>query len=377
MILSQADLDQIAGCQEIQGDLIFDNFPDTLIRIDALNRLEGSIHVLRSPSLLRFEAQSLEVVTETIQMDRLQSLAMITIPLLVSVKNLDLEVLPLLTFMDLGSVANVGRLVLSDTALLTLSGLNSTNMTDFDVNNNRFMESIEIGVQEISGVLHISGNGRNIRVDMSQLRAANNITVNNVQALKLDGLEDVLESVSILENTFTSLSFPRLARVGGLVRLADNNVLTNVEVDSLTDIGGGLLIVNNTILNNINFFPSLSVIGGGLDIEGDVQQTSWPELRLIKGAANMISTSNIFDCSQWLNGEVKNAMRGGELKCEARGAVLTRGSTASNGTQSTLPSSSGFSSGSSAHRDSESSAQKLPNGSGIVLVAFLACVYLL
>lgn len=376
-ILNQAELDQIGGCQQLVGDLVFDNFSDSLIRMNVLTHIEGSIHVLRSPSLLRLEAQSLEVVTESIQMDRLQSLAMINFPLLTYVKDLDLKVLPLLTFMDLGKVQNIRRLVLSDTALTSVSVANASNMTDFDINNNRFMESIEIGVQDVSGTLHISGNGRNINVDLSQLRVANNITVNNVEALKFDSLEDVSGSVSILENTFSSLSLPKLSRVGGLIRLADNNIVTSVEVNALTDIGGGLLIVNNTNLNNINFFPSLTVIGGGLDIEGDVQQTSWPELRFIKGAANLISTSNDFDCSEWLNSEVNDAMRGGEINCQARGTVQTRESPAANRTDSSLSglsSGSDSNSGSSAQRDSESSALIIQGKFWPIVFACLICV---
>lgn len=353
---------------------MFDSFPDTLVRMNALTHIEGSIRVLHSPSLLRFEAHSLEVVTESIQMERLQSLAMITIPLLAFVKDLDLKVLPLLTHMDLGNVQSIGRLVLSDTALTRFSVVNATNMTDFDINNNRFMESIETGVQDVAGIVHISGNGRNVHVDMSQLRAANNITVNNVESLNFDSLENVSGSVSILENTFTSFSLPKLSRVGGLVRFADNKALTSVEVDVLTDIGGGLLIVNNTSLNNINFFPSLTVIGGGLDIEGDVQQTSWPELKFIKGAANLISTNNNFDCSQWLNSEVNDAMRGGEIKCQTRGTVLTRESTAANGTDSTNSgSSSTWSAGPRSSSSNSESSATLMKSKIWPLVACLVC----
>lgn len=326
-------MDAVSGCQEICGDIVVEDFPDALLSLNLLQKVSGSIRVVRSPALIRFEATEIETVTETIQMDRLQSLAMITMPRLVHVKELDLRVLPLLTHMVIGNLEDVQSLRIADTSLVSFSEARTANMTNFDINNNRYMEAIVAEVEEVSNTFHIAGNGRNVRVEANKLRSANNITVNNVESLNLDNLEEVHGSFSILENSLTALSLPKLSRVEGSMRIADNRILNDVHVGSLRDIGGGLLIINNTQLNDVSFFQNLTVIGGGLDVEGNVFRTRWPSLRFIKGAATMISTDSTFDCSQWLSNEVGNAMRGGEIKCIAAGKLsLTRGSDISNRT---------------------------------------------
>lgn len=268
-------------------------------------------------------------------MDSLQSMAMITVPKLESVKEMNLRILPILTHINMDNLKNVKSLRLSDTALNRFSEIETKEMTTFDVNNNRYMESLTVNAEEVSDTFHIGGNARTITVNMNKLRKANNITVNRVQSVNLDNLEEISNSVSFTETDLSLLSLPKLTRVGGTMRVADNRALSNVSVNSLQDIGGGLLIVNNTILNDISFFTNLTVIGGGLDIEGNVLQTNWPRLRYIKGSANMISTNDNFDCQYWFNGQISNAMRGGAIQCQSpRQTPITRQPSTTNSTTS-------------------------------------------
>lgn len=317
----------------MEGTIIIQDYFDSLLSLNALTKLTGSIFIRNAPLLIRFEALNLETITETFQMDRLQSMAMITVPKLASVKEMDLQILPILTHINMESLKDVKSLRLSDTALTRFSELDTKEMINFDVNNNRYLESLTVNAEVVTDSFHIGGNARTITVNMDQLRKANNITVNRVQTLHMANLEEVSNSVSFIETDLSLLSLPKLTRVGGTMRIADNRGLLNVTVNSLQDIGGGLLIVNNTVLSNVSFFTNLTVIGGGLDIEGNVQQTSWPRLKYIKGSASMISTNSNFDCNQWINGEISNAMRGGEIKCQSsRLAAITRGSPANNST---------------------------------------------
>lgn len=334
-MLSRADLELISGCHEIEGDIIVENYPDTLISLNNLERVKGSIIVHRSTSLIRFEAMLLEYISETFQMDRLQSLAMINTPSLHTVKSFDLRVLPILTHMTIDNLENVESLRIADTSLVSFTEVNTSNMTSFDINNNRYMETVSADVELVTSHFHIAGNGRNIRVDVKNLKTANNVTVSNVESLNLDSLEEVQGSVSILENNFSVLSLPQLQKVGGSMRLADNRALARVQIGALKDIDGGLLIVNNTLLNDISFLPKLTVIGGGLDVEGNIVTTLWPSLKFIKGAAKITTTNVDFDCNQWLHSEVSEAMRGGDIQCRATGKpVVTRGASGKNSSTS-------------------------------------------
>ena len=302
--------------------MVIEKFPEPQIDFFALQRVEGTLCFRDSPSVIRVNAPELKHVSQDLHFERLTSLGIITANKLEHVNMLKLQIVPILTHVEINNISHVRSLVVSDTSLTTFPEIRTKEMTDFDVNNNRFMETLVASMETVSNAFKISGNAESTRVEMRKLRLASNVTVNRVGSVRMDNLEEIRNSASFFETDLSELSLPKLAKIGGSFRLADNHRLKDVNVTSLKDIGGGLLLVNNTLLTKIDQFNNLDVIGGGLEVEGNVTETKWPNLRFVKGAANMTSTNTGYRCASWLNSEVSRAMRGGVIKCGGPNAAV-------------------------------------------------------
>lgn len=321
-ISNLADLNKILECQIIIGDVEIHNYTEPLIVLDNLEHIDGSLTIRDSPSLIRLEAQKLQNITHTYHLEKLTSLALITMPALVSAKHIQWTVLPLLGHIHFGHLEDMHSITISDTSLTGFSGLSSHTMLNLDINNNRFMEFILSDVQYITGSLHVAGNA-NVQLELPQLKLTHNISIHNVDLLRLDSLDEVKGSVSIIENYFADLTLPKLKKVEGSFSLAQNANLAKASFGSVTEIGGGLVIANNTNLHHINFFPNLTMIGGALELMGDIHDDEWKSLKLVKGSARMVTTDPSFDCVSWSKKEISSVVRGGKVKCLISGGTAT------------------------------------------------------
>lgn len=314
-IATSDDLALIMDCKTITGDIYVGNFSESLIVLNQLQQVHGSFIITNSPSLVRLEAQKLEKITEKYKLERLTSLALISMPALTSAREIQWSVLPLLSSINFGLLDDLQGITISDTSLTGFSGFSSKSLQRFDINSNRFMEVIQSDVQLVNNALHIAGNAETVRVELPYLKLARNVSIHNVQSLNMESLEEVKGSVSIIENCFLTLDLPKLKKVDGTLGIALNRNLEQALFQSLSEVGGGLLVANNSLLHSVDFFPNLTVVGGAVELMGNIYQTEWPNLRLVKGSIRLLTTDTKFDCSKWSKGEVGNALRGGKIEC--------------------------------------------------------------
>lgn len=299
----------------VRGNIEVTDFVDLILRFDHLAKVEGSLIISNSANLMRVDAYSLRVITESFKMEKLQSLGLIETPNLVTVKNLDWQILPLLSQVSLDSLKDVQSVIISDTSLTTISKFAGTNLHDLVIQNNRFMELVNFDTEDVRNSLQITGNARNVVVKLGELKLAHNISVSNVRDLNMTKLRKVERSMSVVENSFTEVAFPSLTEIGGLLRLADNREAKEANFDSVVDIGGGVLIQDNNELHDISFLPQLRSIGGALELTGNIARTEWESLKMVKGSIHLQSTNSEFDCNKWSNGPIRNTLRGGEIEC--------------------------------------------------------------
>ncbi|OBA18031.1 hypothetical protein METBIDRAFT_80118 [Metschnikowia bicuspidata var. bicuspidata NRRL YB-4993] len=305
----------ISHCEMIRGNIEVTEFEDSILRLDRISKIEGSLIIRNSENLMRVDAYSLRVITDTFHMERLQLLGLIEMPNLASVYRLEWQVLPLLSQASIGSLKDVRSVTVSDTSLEMISKFAGSELQDLNINNNRFMELVDFDAETVSNLLHITGNAPNMRVKLGQLRLARNISVSNVRELNMTRLRKVDGSMSMVENTLTDISFPSLSEIGGLFRMAENHEANGANFDAVLDIGGGVLIANNSALSKINFLPKLQAIGGALEMIGDIADTEWQSLKMVKGSISLRSSDSNFDCNKWISGPIKNTLRGGEIAC--------------------------------------------------------------
>lgn len=248
-------------------------------------------------------------------MEKLTSLSLVHMPLLASVAGLEWKVLPILGNINFDNIDGLQSILISDTSLTGISGFSSTKLKTVDINNNRFMEFLKSDVSHISEKLHVAANADNMVVELKNLVSAQNMSIHNVADLELPKLEEVKGSINMISNYFTEMKIPKLTSVGGTFSISKNENLDTIDLANLKEIGGGLKLNSNPYISRIDFLPKLSIIGGALELVGNIKQVGMKSLKLIKGSARVLSSDSDFDCATWKQKEATAVVRGGKIEC--------------------------------------------------------------
>lgn len=313
-----AELEKLYECDDIIGSVHISNFSGPTIDTGNIKTISGDLTVTNAPNLVRIHIPNLAVIGGSFSLKELTSLTAVHAPKLNHVGTIDWRVLPILSTVSFESgIKKVTSITISDTSLIGFSGFDVENLKVLNLNNNRFLESINSNVKGIEERLSISGNARGVTVGLPELEYANNITIRDVTALNLSKIEKVNASMEFISNHFKSLKLPKLKHVGGTLSLIENANLKDVEFNNVDEVGGGLMIVNNTNVDTINFFSKLTSIGGAIELIGQMKEASFNKLRLVKGSAKIASVYDSFDCSKWTRGndETGAIVRGGKISC--------------------------------------------------------------
>lgn len=315
MIRNRNDLEPISKCSSLKGRVEIIGYEDQLLTLNELQKIDGILEVSDSSALVRMEAKNLHTISDSFRMSKLTTLAIISMPNLSTVKLLDWRVLPLLATINLGQLEETESVIISDTSLSGLSGFSGTDMDVFDINNNRFLEFVHSEVQHIRGMLHISANANGAIVELPGLVESRNISIHNVGDLNMRSLRTVRGAVSLYDNLFLSLELPGLQTIDGTLSIAQNYALVWASFSLLSEVGGGLQVVNNSELTAIDFFPNLTMVGGALELMGNIQQNSWHSLKLVKGSVKLFTTDKSFDCNSWSERTIAPVVKGGKVEC--------------------------------------------------------------
>lgn len=316
-IQNKGDLDRIRHCQVIGGDLIVENFKDSLFQLESLEVVDGSLLVRHSSEMLRLEVPRLRKISRLFVLEKITSLVFVLAPSLLEAESIEWNVLPIFSSvnMAMGSIKGLTKLVISDTSLPEVSGVKSPKMSQFDINNNRFMERIDADIEEVTQELHVTANGENAEVDLSGLKSTENLSVHHAAVINVNKLERCTGSMSLQHNLVSNLTLPHLKEIGGTLSLYKNSRLGDASFPEVSEIGGGLVMLENNLLSKVDMFPKLSIIGGALEIAGKIKLVSMPSIRLVRGSAKVKSTDSSFSCNDYAKNGISKAVRGGKNEC--------------------------------------------------------------
>ncbi|KAI5954325.1 hypothetical protein KGF54_002100 [Candida jiufengensis] len=316
VVHSLDDLNSIIECETIIGNIFISEFNYPIITLTNLNKIDGNLTIYKSPELVRVESPQLNIITGWFELYELTSLALISFPNLKKVSVLCWEILPILSNVQFNNeIQGIESITISDTSLTGFSGFLTNELKILDINNNRFLDTIECNVEKITELLHLSANSNEIKINLPNLKKVKELSINNVKQLQLDNLEIVENSLILSNNYFSSIKFLKLTRVGGTLNLSKHKDLEFIEFPILEEIEGGLVIVNNSLIEKINFFPNLKIIGGALEMKGCIIDMHFKSLKLVKGSAIVTSTSPNFDCNKWSKSNILLVVRGGKIEC--------------------------------------------------------------
>jgi hypothetical protein len=230
----------IEGPKNITGDLIINNASQLIsISSSTIQSIQGN-----------FELQGLDLLS-TLNMAALKSLNKLNM--------VSLRQLSTFTFGTSG-ITEASDIVISDTVLTDLSGLNITTVDSLTITNNKRLTAYNSNLKTITSLLSVTSNGNNMDINMTKLTTAAEIQLSNVKSFSVPRLSTITQSLKFDTNpelkTFTAKSVTNI------------NLLTNVSFPLLTAIGD-MTIQNNTKLVAVEGFPKLSEVAGGIILRGN------------------------------------------------------------------------------------------------------------
>lgn len=315
-IYAAGELAALSDCVAIPGSIYIKDFDSDTLSLGLIKEIKGDLKVTNSSNLIKMEAVSLKSVGGTLELNTLNSLTSLNFPNLESVETLKWKVLPILTFVDLTSgIKSINSVILSDTSLTGFGGFNIETLDTLIINNNRFLEQIESTVSEVTGDLLIAANANNIKVSLPNLTSVRSMTIKDTEFINLKSLKTVEKNADFSQNKFSSLDLSSMESAGHTLSIIKNKNLEEIKFDKLLEVGGGLMIIDNEKLKKLDFFSTLKTVGGAIEFRGDINSNHFKDLKIIKGSAIMKSSSEDFNCSDWMKNEVGKVVRGGKVEC--------------------------------------------------------------
>lgn len=241
-----------------------------MVSIDGVQTITGNLSAQNNAALTGIEAHDLQTIGG-LALGNLTTLSALNMPLLSQADVVNFTALPELQTMSFTTtIQKAASILITNTQLTTLTGINVSAVDTFNINNNPALTTIDMQLTKLTGPLVIEGNGygHNITASFVDLVTAQNMTFRNCTEVLLPSLANVSQDLGFYGNSFETFSAPNLTTAGGLI-FNDNLELTNISLPSLTSINATYQIANNTQLKTINGFQKLSVIRGALDFSGN------------------------------------------------------------------------------------------------------------
>lgn len=360
-IESDGDVSKLDNCNSWKGNVAIGEGVVAL-SIASLQTLNGDLTISGATGLTSISAPMLRSISGTWTMKELTILSSVSCASLTSVGNINWQTLPALKALDFTSgVAKCDEVLITDTILTSLNGIQLQTVTNFNINNNKYLKEVNVALGNVSNALNIEFNSKGVNVAFPDLVWAKNITIRDAGSVSFPKLESVNGTIAFINNTFTDAAFPELTEVGGSFAFNSNSQLSNVSAVNLETIGGTFQLANNTKLTDIDGFPALTTVDGSVDFSGSFTNATLPALDDVRGGMN-IQTTEEFDCTEFDNYKSDGVVKGNGYTCEGK---LDEAKSSSGGSST---------SGSGNSSDNTSSAAR----AGVSIVAlFAACAAML
>ncbi|RKF63751.1 Protein ecm33 [Erysiphe neolycopersici] len=303
-INSQADASALASCSVVSGNIVIGPSAAGTISIDGPQQLNGNLICENAGGLTSLGSTTINAISGSFELKNLTLLSTLAMGSLRSVNSINWEALPALSQLNFpATVTKAKSVLISNTFLSTLDGINLETVQTLGINNNNRLKTFSTQIANVTSSLDINSNGNNLDVSFPNLIRAANMTFRNVSTVSIPSLAIVDGSLGFYGNYVPSIIAPNLTSVGskadgqGSLAFVANTKLTNISMPLLKTVGGAVQIANNLALTGISF-PSLSYVGGAIDFSGNFSTPDLPALENVKGGFNLQSTSSI-DCSNF------------------------------------------------------------------------------
>lgn len=344
-----ADVSSIAACPTAVGDITIEGDAFGSIELNGVEQVYGNLHVNNVTKATSLTAATLELVSGDLALSGNTILATLNLAQLQTVGSFKLNALPALEELGLTSgITSAEEVIIADTGLSAISGINVVELKNFDVNNNGNIESIDSGLQKVTGVLSISYNAEGVEVAMDKLKEVKTMYLQSITSLSVPSLTKATGSISFVSNEMDSIDISSLSEIGNALTIMENSELEEIEFKNLTEIGGALVIEDNDKLTSFSGFPELTKIGGSVNISGSFDNGTFDSLDRVSGGFSLRSSGDL-TCEEFNELNKDGDVRGDKYYCSGADAE-----TSSSSAKSHLSTSSSSASGSSDDDDESS-----------------------
>ncbi|KAI9893332.1 MAG: hypothetical protein M1814_000462 [Vezdaea aestivalis] len=316
VIQSSGDASALGGCQTISS-LRIDKSASGDLSISGPRQIKGDFNADGADNVTSITMNDLQSIGGIWKLNGLTRLNALTFPRLGSVDTIDWAALPVLQSLSFSTgITMATNVVIQNTQLNSLDGINLKSVTGFRVLNNPYLTSISVQLTEIKGALDISANGRNLSASFPNLETAFNMTFRNASGVSVPSLATVNQTMGFFGDLFADFSAPNLTETGRDLVFVGCPELTSINLPKLTKIGGGYQIANNSKLGSIDGFKNLQTVGGAIDFSGSFTNVSLPSLKDVRGGFNLQTRADYSGCSGFQSLSGPNNVIKGTFTCK-------------------------------------------------------------
>ncbi len=296
-ITAQSQLDSLSDCNAVGGTIKISGSIGSA-SIAGIKQIQGSLIVSNATSLTSLTADSLEWIQDEFGLTDLTTLSTLSFPVLTKVGSINFVTLPGLNdFQFTDGIQEADKVLISDTTVQTLDGIDVVDVETFNLNNNNYLESFDSSLQTVSNALSITSNGDGLDVSLDDLVWANNITISKCSNISFSNLQAVNGTIHINNNSIETLNFDKLTKVGETISIVGNEDLGEVVIDGVTTLSGDLVVEDNSDVDEVSL-SKLKSVSGSVVVEGNFSNVTLDALKSVRGSLTIKSDEDIV-CSSF------------------------------------------------------------------------------
>lgn len=311
-IKSQADLDKIASCQSLSGDLVIGEDLSNF-NFSQLQTLGGNFHADNAVNLATINMPNLRTIKGEFLLQGCRSLSSLSTPQLTKVGKITWITLPALMSFT-AKIGEAETVRISDTQLTSLQGIDLQTVKRFDCDNNQYLKTVTMNLKNVGEALSLGFNAKTIAISFPELIWSNNMTLTGAGSISFPKLQHINGSMNFGNTSVTSISCKNLTAVEQTLAFIGNEKVTELDFPLLQEIGGGFKIHNNSKLVTIDGFPKLKQVRGAIDFVGNFKNATLPSLEDVQGGFNLQTTEE-FDCTEFKNYSDEKVIKGDDFTC--------------------------------------------------------------
>lgn len=371
---NSAQVASVAACETAVGEVTINGDAFGTVELTGLEQLYGDLSILNATQATTVNAPTLQLVSGALEINANTILANLNLAQLTTVGTFNLNALPALESTGLtAGLTSAEEIIISDTGLNQLTGINVYKLKVFNVNNNDDIDTIDSGLQEVTDTIDISYNAEKVDVILNQLSSAKNIILQSINSFQAPNLTVANGSIAFTSSSIEEIKFANLKSIGNSLTINKNDDLEEIDFPKLTSIGGALQISDNENLKSLDGFSELETVGGTVNINGSFDNGTFDSLSRVSGGF-ILKIDGELSCSAFNKLNSNGDVKGDKFQCQDKVTTSSSSSAKSSATGSSSDSTDGSSSGSDSSSSESGSSSSTKASEGASNVGKLASV---